>query len=60
MSYRSVNLYYLYTASSVSIKDFRIYEKLLSDRLKTTSLGDREKGSLYYLVDIHFHLCLVS
>ena len=51
MSYRRVNLYYLYTASSVSIKDFRIYEKLLSDRLKITSLGDREKGSLYYLVD---------
>ena len=52
MSYQSVNLYYLYTASSVNIKDFRIYEKILSNRLKSTSLGEREKGSLYYLVDL--------
>lgn len=52
MNYRYVNLYYLYTASSASIKDYRIYEKILSNRLKTTNLGDREKGSLYYLVEV--------
>ena len=52
MSYKYVNLYYLYTAASVSIKDYRIYEKILSNRLKPTSLGEREKGSLFHLVDV--------
>lgn len=46
-----VNLYYLYTASKVNIKEFRSYEKILSNRSKITSLGDREKGSIYHLVD---------
>lgn len=52
MSYRYVNLYYLYTASRVNIRDYRIYEKILSNRLRITNLGEREKGSLYYLVDL--------
>ena len=48
---KCVNLYYLYTASKVNIKEFRSYEKILSNRSKITSLGDREKGSIYHLVD---------
>ena len=51
MSYKHVNLYYLYTAKVLNIKDYRIYEKILSNRNKTTNLGDREKGSLYYFVE---------
>ena len=52
MSYERVNLYYLYTAAKVNIKDYRVYEKILSNRLKVTNLGEREKESLYYLVDL--------
>lgn len=52
MSYQHVNLYYLYTASKVSIKDYCLYEKLLSNRLKPTNLGEREKCSLFFLVDL--------
>ena len=48
---KCVNLYYLYTASKVNIKEFRSYEKILSNRSKISSLGDREKGSIYHLVD---------
>ena len=48
----SVNLYYLYTASRLNITEYRIYEKILSNRSEVTNLGDREKGSLYYLVDL--------
>lgn len=51
MTYNRVNLYYLYTASNLNIKDYRAYEKVLSNRNKITSLGEREKGSLYYLVE---------
>ena len=46
MSYQPVNLYYLYTASKVNITDYRIYEKLLSNRSKVTNLGEREKNIL--------------
>lgn len=48
---KCVNLYYLYTASKVNIKEFRSYEKILSNRCKISSLGDREKGSVFHLVD---------
>ena len=48
---KCVNLYYLYTASKVNIKEFRSYEKILSNRCKISSLGDREKGSIFHLVD---------
>ncbi len=50
--YERVNLYYLYTASKINIRDYRIYEKILSNREKITNLGEREKGSIYYLVDL--------
>ena len=52
MGTAKVNLYYLYTATRLNILDYRIYEKHLSNRHKTTNLGDREKGSLYYLVSL--------
>ena len=55
MKYSAVNLYHLYTAAKVSIKDYRKYEKILSSREKTTNLGEREKESLYELV-----LCLIQ
>ena len=48
---RSVNLYHLYTSAKIKIADYRNYEKILSNRNKKTNLGEREKGSLYYLVD---------
>ena len=32
MKYSAVNLYHLYTAAKVSIKDYRKYEKILSSR----------------------------
>ena len=51
MSYKYVNLYYLYTAKVLNIKDYRIYERILSNRNDLTNLGEREKGSLYYLVE---------
>lgn len=51
MSYNRVNLYHLYTASKVNIREYRAYEKILSNRNKISSLGDREKDSLYYLVE---------
>ena len=60
MSYQPVNLYYLYTASKVSIVDYRNYEKLLSSRAKKTNLGEREKGSLYYLVDLLLKKCSID
>ena len=47
---RSVNLYHLYTSAKVKIAEYRNYEKILSSRKKITNLGEREKGSLYYLV----------
>lgn len=47
---RSVNLYHLYTSAKVKISEYRNYEKILSNRTKITNLGEREKGSLYYLV----------
>lgn len=47
---RSVNLYHLYTSAKVKIAEYRNYEKILSNRKKITHLGEREKGSLYYLV----------
>ena len=50
MSHKSVNLYYLYTASKVGITSYRIYDKVLSKRDKVVNIGDREKGSLYSLV----------
>ena len=52
MSYSDINLYYLYTASRLNISDYRVYEKILSNRNTITNLGEREKGSLYYLVDL--------
>ena len=61
MSYNRVNLYYLYTTSTLSIKDYRAYEKFLSNRSKITSLGEREKESLYYLVEEFLNVnCLVK
>lgn len=51
MSLKSVNLYSLYTSSKLKISDFREYEKILSKRDKVNSIGEREKGSLYYLVE---------
>ena len=60
MNYRYVNLYYLYTASKVSILDYRNYEKLLSNRTKVTNLGEREKGSLYYLVEELLSKCSIE
>ena len=50
MKLKRVNLYWLYTASTVKISDYRSYDKIVSNREKTTSIGEREKGSLYYLV----------
>ena len=52
MGYQRVNLYHLYTAKVLNIKDYRIYEKLLSNRIKVTNLGEREKGSLFDLVQV--------
>ena len=51
MGLKSVNLYSLYTSSKLKISDFREYEKILSKRDKVNSIGEREKGSLYYLVE---------
>lgn len=48
---RSVNLYHLYTSAKIRIAEYRSYDKILSNRLKISNLGEREKGSLYYLVD---------
>lgn len=50
MSYNRVNLYHLYTASKLNIKEYRAYEKILSNRYKTSNLGEREKSSVYTLV----------
>ena len=47
---KSVNLYELYTSSKLKIADYRNYEKILSNRSYLTNLGEREKGSIYYLV----------
>ena len=52
MGFNRVNLYYLYTAAKLNITDYRIYEKILSNRKNISNLGDREKGSLYYLVKL--------
>ena len=60
MSYQPVNLYYLYTASKVNITDYRNYEKLLSNRSKVTNLGEREKGSLYFLVELLLKECSIK
>ena len=50
--YMFKNLYYLYTASKVGIASYRLYDKVLSKREKVVNIGDREKGSLYYLVKV--------
>ncbi len=60
MSYQPVNLYYLYTASKISISDYRKYEKILSNRSKITNLGEREKCSLYYLVEALLNKCSIK
>lgn len=61
MKLKRVNLYWLYTASSIKISDYRCYDKIVSNRDKTTSVGEREKGSLYYLVDYLLeHNCSVD
>ena len=52
MGYQRVNLYHLYTAKVLNIKDFRLYEKILSNRNKSTNVGEREKDSLYFLIQV--------
>ena len=47
---KSVNLYHLYTSAKIKIGEYRNYEKILSSRTYLTNLGEREKGSLFYLV----------
>ena len=47
----SLNLYNLYTTAKLKIKDYCSYEKVLSKRHKIANLGEREKLSLYHLVD---------
>lgn len=52
MSLKRVNLYHLYTSSRLGITDFRKYEKVLSKRQNISNLGEREKDSLFYLVEL--------
>ena len=43
MGYKHVNLYYLYTAKVLNIKDYRIYEKILSNPKIYNLLSDNTK-----------------
>lgn len=52
MSFKRVNLYYLYTSSKLNITEYRLYEKVLSNREIVSNLGEREKDSLSILVDL--------